>query len=147
MQYISAKEYLMGRAEVEDLTPLENLTIEQIGNMNTLISRVNQFLEKFGSYRKVTSGIRSMADHKRIYAEINAKRKAKGLAPVKVPMNSKHLICAAVDLEDADGKLMAFARANTKLLRDLGLWCETRQGGWLHMQIFPPKSGALFFNP
>jgi hypothetical protein len=127
LPYISVAEYLMGRVgSLSDLTP------EQVGNLNTLIPKVNMFLEAFGSHRKVNSGYRSPA--------INAA--TPGAAP-----KSNHLICAAVDLEDADAKLHAFARNNTLLLEDLGLWCEERQGGWLHLQIYPPRSGKRFFKP
>ena len=126
MRYVSVEDFLMGRIKAEELTP------EQTGNMNTLIPAVNQFLEVFGSYRNVNSGYRSPA--------INAA--TPGAAP-----QSKHLICAAVDLEDADAKLHAFARNNTLLLEELGLWCEERQGGWLHLQCLPPRSGKRFFKP
>lgn len=116
----------MGRISISQLTP------EQNANMNTLIPAVNQFLESFGSYRGVNSGYRSPA--------INSA--TPGAAP-----QSKHLVCAAIDLEDADAKLHAFARNNTLLLEELGLWCEERQGGWLHLQCLPPRSGKRFFKP
>lgn len=115
----------MGRVKVEDLTD------EQTRNVNTLIPKVNELLEAFGEYRVVNSGIRTPA--------IN---KAAGGKPA-----SKHLICAAVDLEDKDAKLYKFCKANEALLKVLGLWCEERQGGWLHIQCIPPKSGKRFFNP
>jgi hypothetical protein len=126
LKYVSCDEYLMGRAKIPDLTET------QLANMNTLIPKVNMFLEAFGSYRKVNSGYRTPA--------INAA--TPGAAP-----QSKHMICAAVDLEDADAKLHAFARANQLLLEDLGLWCEERQGGWLHLQCLPPRSGKRWFKP
>lgn len=125
MEYVSVTEYLMGRIRVADLSD------EQVANMNTLIPKVNEFLEKFGEKREVNSGYRS--------AEIN---KASGGAK-----KSKHMICAAIDLEDKDAKLYNFARANEKLLKEIGLWCEERQGGWLHMQCIAPKSGRRFFLP
>lgn len=141
MEYVSVVEYLMGRIKLKDLSD------EQVANMNTLIPRVNQLLEKFGEKRAVESGFRSKADHERIYNEINAKRKLQNLPPVKIPWKSNHLVAAAIDLEDKDAKLYNFARANEKLLKELGLWCEERMGGWLHMQCIPPKSGRRFFLP
>jgi hypothetical protein len=126
MRYVSVTEYLMGRAEPDKLSP------DQIANMNSLIPKINEFLERFGSYRIVNSGYRSPA--------INAA--TPGAAP-----HSKHLVCAAIDLEDADAKLHAFAKNNVLLLEELGLWCEERQGGWLHMQCIPPRSGKRFFKP
>lgn len=126
MKFISISEYLMGRAKLEDLTP------EQVGNCNIIVPRANEFLEAFGSYREITSGYRRAEDNAKV-----PHPKAK----------SKHLICAAVDLEDKDAKLYNFARANEALLDKIGLWCEERQGGWLHLQCLPPKSGKRFFIP
>lgn len=125
MEYISVLEYMMGRIKPEELTA------EQTGNMNTLIPRVNQFLEAFGEKRAVNSGYRS--------PEANAAAGGK--------KKSNHLVCAAIDLEDKDAKLYNFARKNEELLADLGLWCEERMGGWLHMQCVAPKSGKRFFLP
>lgn len=125
MEFISVNEYLMGRIKMADLTA------EQVGNMNTLIPAVNQFLERFGEKRAVNSGYRS--------PEINQASGGK--------KKSNHLICAAVDLEDKDARLYNFARANEKILKELGLWCEERMGGWLHMQCVSPKSGKRFFLP
>lgn len=115
----------MGRIDVKDLTS------EQTANMNTLIPRVNMFLEAFGEKRAVNSGYRS--------PEANAAAGGK--------KKSNHLICAAIDLEDKDAKLYNFARSNEKLLKEIGLWCEERMGGWLHLQCIPPKSGRRFFLP
>lgn len=123
--YISVTEYLMGRAEMKDLSD------ELVSNLNTIVPRANTFLEAFGEYRKVNSGYRTPAANK---AAGGARR-------------SNHMKCAAVDLEDADGKLYLFARNNVPLLEEIGLWCEVRQGGWLHLQIFPPGSGRRFFHP
>lgn len=140
MKYVSVEEYL-------NKIKYEDLTYEQQCNVNTLIPKVNLLLEKFGEYRKVNSGFRTTEDHLRIYKEINDKRKAKGLEPVKIPMSSKHLYASAIDLEDSNSKLYNFCKNNVKILEELGIWCEERQGGWLHCQIFPPKSGSRFFNP
>lgn len=125
MRYISVLDYLMNRVKVKDLTD------EQTRNMNKLIPSVNEFLEAFGEKRAVNSGIRTASGNK-----------AAGGRPA-----SKHLVCAAIDLEDKDGALYRFARANEDILRACGLWCEERMGGWLHLQIFPPKSGKRFFLP
>lgn len=115
----------MGRVKIEDLTD------EQTRNMNALVPRVNDLLDAFGEYRGVNSGIRT--------PEIN---KAAGGKE-----HSNHLVAAACDLEDADGRLYKWAKANENVLAAIGLWCEERQGGWLHVQCVPPKSGKRFFNP
>lgn len=126
MKYISVLEYLMGRAE------LYSLPKDIIGNINTIVPKANELLEKFGSYRKVNSGYRTLEDQLRINP--------------KSP-KSKHTIGGAVDLEDADGKLNLFCKNNEKLLVELGLWCEERQGGWQHIQIFAPSSSKRWFKP
>lgn len=125
MTYVSVTEFLMGRIEPSKLSQ------EQLANMNTLIPKINDFLEAFGEKRAVNSGYRS--------SEANA---AAGGKP-----KSNHLICAAIDLSDVDAKLYNFARKNEALMEKLGLWCEERQGNWLHCQCVAPKSGKRFFLP
>lgn len=141
MRFISVNEYLMNRAKLETLAP------EIISNINTLIPAVNDLLQRFGEYRACNSGIRLVADQIRIYKEKNELRKKQGLPELSVPMGSQHLKGAAIDLEDADGKLYKWCKDNIKILEELGLYCEERQGGWLHIQIYAPKSGKRFFNP
>jgi hypothetical protein len=143
MKYISVYEYLMGRAKIEDLTD------EQLANMNTLIPKVNELLEKFGEYKKCNSGFRSINDHLRIYKEINEKRKKQGKPEVKVPMSSSHLKAAAIDLEDKNDKLKNWILKNVHVLEELDLYCESfsHTDTWVHLQIFKPKSGNRFFIP
>lgn len=138
---ISIEDYLQGK------TTLDKLSDEIVGNINTLIPKVNDLLEKFGEHRDVNSGLRTLEYHLKIYESINKSRKAKKLPELKVPMASNHLKGAAVDLEDADGRLYLFCTKNIPLLERLCLYCEVRQGGWLHIQIFAPRSGNRFFNP
>lgn len=128
MRYISVSEYLMDRIT------LDKLTDEQVRNMNTLIPKVNELLEKSGEYRKVNSGYRSLEDQQRI----NPKS-----------MKSKHLECAAVDLEDKDGALGDFCLHNLDLLVQLGLYLESPEStpGWVHLQCVAPKSGKTIFRP
>jgi hypothetical protein len=128
MKYISVDEVLMGRVTLDELSD------EQIRNLNTIVPRVNDLLDAFGEYRKVTSGYRSPADQQRINPS----------AP-----KSKHLLCAAIDLSDPDGKLAAFCMANLPLIAKIGLWLEnpTKTKGWVHAQCLPPKSGSRVFNP
>ncbi len=140
MQYISVLEYLGS-------TPMSELSTEQLANMNTLVPNVNALLEAFGSYRKCNSGFRSYEQHARIYDELNAKRISQGFKAVPIPLGSQHLRAAAIDIEDTNGKFYSFCLANESLLKKLGLYCENRQGGWQHLQIFAPKSGSRWFNP
>jgi len=80
----------------------------------------------------VTSGLRSDADQQRINPS----------AP-----KSNHLLGNACDILDQSGELYQWCVDNQKLLAEIGLWLETRQGPWVHMQRVPPKSGRRFFNP
>lgn len=128
MKYISASEYLMSRIKLEDLPS------DYVANMNTLIPRVNELLEHFSQYRQVNSGYRSQADQDRINPG----------AP-----HSKHLICAAVDLEDKDRALSKFCLNNLDLLKKIGLWMEDpgHTATWTHLQCIAPASGKIVFIP
>lgn len=113
-------------------------------NLEVLLARMNEIRGVWGKPMLVTSGLRSLADHKRIYAEI-AKRN--GNAVIRVPMGSRHLSGQACDVADRDGSLMAWCRANVPVLERVGLWCEDGTVGWVHFQIVPPGSGKRFFKP
>jgi hypothetical protein len=113
-------------------------------NLDTLLVRVNGFLAHRGNVKPyvVTSGLRSIEDHKRIYLE-----KAKG-KPVRIPMGSKHLSGKAVDIYDPDGSIMKFCRENPELLSDYGLWVEDDTSvPRVHLQSEAPLSGKRFFKP
>jgi uncharacterized protein YcbK (DUF882 family) len=119
-------EVLMGRDVVSPL----NLELEI--NLKILLGALNMFRKAYGIPMNVSSGYRP--------PEIN--KTVKGAAT-----HSNHRILLACDFHDADGHLYDFAKNNTKLLEDCGIWCEERQGNWLHMQVVPPKSGHRWFNP
>lgn len=116
----------MGRATFDSLiTGLQDNCVE-------IVEKSNHLLREFGSSRKISSGYRRLEDN------------------LKVPdpkIHSQHLICSAIDLEDHDGKLHEFCLNNNELLESLDLYCETRQGGWQHMQLFAPKSRKRWFIP
>jgi hypothetical protein len=128
MRFISVEEYLMGRTKMEDLPD------DVIRNISTLIPKVNDLLELFGEYRKVTSGFRT--------PEINA-------SIPNAAKRSKHMIGAAVDLDDADGKLDAWCMSHQEILKKLGLHLEhpSATKGWTHLQCISPKSGNIVFYP
>ena len=54
-----------------------------------------------------------------------------------------------VDIADPDGKLKTFLVKNTVLLTYNGLWMEdpAYTKGWIHLQIYAPKSMRRFFIP
>jgi hypothetical protein len=111
-------------------------TPEIDANLNTLLSRLNAIREAFGKPMIVTSGLRDETQQNALIAQgkSNAKK-------------SKHLIGAAADIYDASGEFYDWCQANEKLLEEVGLWCENRQGPWQHLQIFPPASGHRWFIP
>jgi uncharacterized protein YcbK (DUF882 family) len=111
------------------------------GNLEKLLKRTNKLQVLYGKQFKVTSGLRSLAYHIGIYHKKGIKD------PKKIPMKSKHLFCQAVDIEDKDGKLYAWAQKNEKHLEDIGLWYELGTRGWLHLQIVAPLSGKRGFLP
>lgn len=120
-----------------------DLTDEQAANLAILLERINKVRAAYGKPMSVSSGVRSMADHLRIYKE-------KGITDQsKIPMKSRHLLGAAVDIRDPDLKLAEWVKANEKVLEEAELWCESLDAtkGWVHFQIFPPASGKRFFNP
>jgi hypothetical protein len=118
-------------------------------NINTLIPKVNTLFDKWGEGRAVTSGLRTMADHQRIYAEKNAARAKEGLPPLSIPMGSKHLSGAAVDVADADGVLKKWCVHNLDVLQELGLYMEDPLSTltWVHFQCIAPGSGKTIFKP
>ena len=126
---------LLGKYNLKDQTP------EIQANLSVLLDRVNKIRALWGQPMTVTSGLRTMADHLRIYAE-------KGITdPAKIPMHSRHLIGAAVDIFDPGLVITYWLKQNPKFLEDAQLWCELNNLNWVHFQILPPASGERWFLP
>jgi hypothetical protein len=124
---------------LKELNPRKHAVSSEVeANLNTLISRLNGLREAFGQPMIVTSGLRSEADQRRIYA-----------GKKSIPMLSCHLFGQAADIADRDGTLARFCLDNIPLLEKLGLWCESpeRTRGWMHFQTKAPRSGMRFFQP
>ena len=126
LKYIDVTTYLMGRVKLEDLPD------DQVRNLNILIVAVNTMFDKWGQSRPCNSGYRTAADQARINPKVT---------------QSKHMIAAAIDLSDINGDLNRWLKANPKIMVELGLYGEERQGNWQHLQIISPRSGKLFFIP
>ena len=64
-------------------------------------------------------------------------------------MGSSHLYGAAVDIADPKGELGIWVKNNKQKIIDCGLWVENPDytKGWIHFQIYAPKSFTRFFNP
>ena len=136
---ISLKE-LLGNADFNSQSK------EIQGNLMVLLERVNKVRSQWPTPWTVTSGFRTMEDHIRIYKE----KAAKASVPFdlsKVPMKSKHLIGAAVDIYDPDLRITEWLKANPEILEDAQLWCEEGNKNWTHFQILPPNSRNLWFLP
>jgi uncharacterized protein YcbK (DUF882 family) len=117
-------------------------------NLMELLEKVNKLRAAYGKPMIVTSGLRTMADHLRIYKQ-KAKREGKAFDQSKVPMKSRHLFGQAIDVSDPKKELQKWCLANVKKLEEIGLWCEdfAYTPNWLHVQIVQPKSGNRFFIP
>lgn len=134
--------------EILGKTPISEVDIAYQHNIEELVKRLNIIRTKRGLPMIVTSGFRSMFDHKRIYSELNAKRRSQNLPELKIPMSSEHLRGNAADISDPDGSLHAWCKANESILEEVGLWCEEKDSqARVHFQTKPPKSGKRFFYP
>lgn len=121
---------------------LEDQTQEIQDNLKVLLERINKVRTAYSKPMTVTSGLRTMEDHLRIYKEMGITDKA------KIPMKSNHLKGAACDISDPDGKLYDWTKLNEKLMEQIGLWMEIKDTQKrVHYQIFSPASGARFFHP
>ncbi len=143
---INITDYLMGRITYDELPQ------DQKDNAGTIVERANNLL----ILAKLTdkgcrSGYRRKEDHIRIYKEMNAARKAKGLPEVSIPWGSKHLIAAAIDINDTDDKLKDFLKTadGQQALVDLDLYQEDPDSTdtWVHIQFIAPNSGKRVFKP
>jgi hypothetical protein len=118
---------------------------EHLVNMKELLVRINKLRKAYGKVMSPTNCYRSMAHHLRIYKDKGITDKA------KIPMASKHLFGQAIDIADPNGELHDWCKKNEKLLEEIGIWLENRQGSWQHFQIVPfrsyKKGGTIWFNP
>lgn len=133
---------------LDELNPTKVDDPEVTANVLILLKKMNRIREAYGRPMRVTSGVRSMQDHLRIY-EQKAKREGKKFDKSKVPMQSKHLYGQAVDIADPKSELKEWINLNLALCESLGLYFEhfDYTPGWVHFQIVQPKSGRRFFLP
>lgn len=110
-------------------------------NLKITLERVNKIRTAWNKPMIVTSGVRTIEDHLRIYKE-------KGITDLKkIPMQSKHLTGQAVDIYDPKLELTAWLKQEPKRLEEAQLWCEDGNKNWVHFQTEPPKSGKRWFLP
>lgn len=130
---ISLDEILMKRAQFKDLPK------ETQDNIMILLERINKVRQAYGKPMKVNDGYRRPED-----------------TPPGGAKASKHLIGAAIDIDDDDAGTFWFwlmKPENMKLLKEVGLWLEhgcythSKGGTWVHLQIVPPGSKKRIFIP
>jgi uncharacterized protein YcbK (DUF882 family) len=114
------------------------ITPEIEANLKVLFYRLMLLQTDFGKDLVITSGLRSQAFQYDLIQ--NGKSKAK---------KSNHILGAAADILDSDGSLAKWIQENIVKMEEIGFWMEsfTHTKGWVHVQIFPPKSGKRVFIP
>lgn len=135
---------------LRELNPKSFETTPEIdANLAILLERINKVRDKWATPMTVTSGLRDLQDHLRIYEEKNKKLKDQGKPQLHVPMNSKHLYGQACDISDPEEKLKNWVNSNIDFIEEVGLWMEDFNScpGWVHFQCTPPLSGKRFFIP
>ena len=135
--------------ELIDIEDLEDAPLHVQWNLMVLHYKLNVLRRAYGRPMIINSGFRSETQHIRIYDAINDRRAVKGLRPLKVPWGSQHLIGAAADISDPKGNLKHFLEENHHLLEQLDLYLEDPEVtvGWIHVQLYAPKSGSRIFKP
>jgi len=120
-------------------------------NLKVLFGKMDKVREYLGKPIIVTICFRSMEYHLDLYKRINAKRLAKGLPELKVPMASAHLKGMAVDFVV---KGISCDDVKKKILDDkmLDIWIMRMENngpgaGWIHLDIKAKGPSGRFFNP
>lgn len=101
-------------------------------NTDEMVARLNKL--GYGPSMRASSFLRSLEDQKRI----NPKA-----------LGSSHLYGAAVDIADPEGKFAAWLLIMKEKMVECGLWMENPKytPGWVHLQMYAPKSFNRVFNP
>lgn len=136
---------------VGELNPRRfKMSTDESSRLEQLCQKMNVVRKAWGRPMIVTSGFRSIEDHKRIYAEKLKKLQEKDptIKSIRVPMGSKHLTAQAVDISDPRGELYRWCKANDAILVEAGLYCEEDTSvPRVHFQSVPPASGKRWFLP
>jgi uncharacterized protein YcbK (DUF882 family) len=145
MSTINNIYYMITMQELLKGTKFEDIPKEHQDNLLKLLAAVNIIREAWGKPMRITSGYRSMLDHLRIYREKGITDKS------KIPMKSKHLFGAGVDIADPGLLLTKWLQDHPEMLEKAGLFCEAGNSNWVHFQCLPfgsYKPGKTrWFNP
>lgn len=134
--------------DVINLNPKRHpLTDQQSYNLQRTLFVCQRIEKESGLLLLANRGYATPDEQIALYVRINAKRKLEGLPEIPPPMHSAHIQAAAVDLADPSQKVWDFLYKNERLRIELGVALEKRQGAWVHLQIYLPKSGKLIFAP
>jgi hypothetical protein len=153
---MSLKEIICAPIEPSKLDP------KKLEQCQDLTDRVNIIRAAWGKAMSTSSGVRTWADHIRIYKDLAARKRRPFLDGIydesKVPKKSKHLEivndCAAVDVPDEGLKLTAWLKDTDEgkaALEKANLYCENGNKDWVHFQNKPfgsyKKGGTRWFDP
>lgn len=161
---MSEKKYLITKEEL--LAKSDPIEKEYEPAFEEFYEKINTFRNKCGISMSPTSYFRSKARQIRIYKEKAQKKEfpfENGIYDEsKVPLGSKHMTGYACDFYDANKKLAEWVLENIDWCRANGFYFENfganidtfkrdtkldKTPTWLHVQIVPPKSGRVIFNP
>ena len=125
----TVKELLRAGSHKWEESEVDTVTLR---NLEELCARVNKL--SYEPPMRASSCLRSLVDQKRI----NPKA-----------LGSSHLYGAAVDIADPDGYLADWLECCPEKLEQCGLWMEDSEytKGWVHLQIYAPKSFKRIFVP
>lgn len=128
---IKIEELLMGRAKLSELDEATQM------NIQLLLVKINIVRKAYGKPMKVNDGYRRPQD-----------------TPANGASKSKHLLGAAVDIDDNDnGDFWNWCKDNMEVIWKAGLymedprWTHGKIGTWVHFQSIPPTSGKFIFVP
>lgn len=153
---MTLKEIICAPIDPQKLDP------KKLAQCEDLTRRVNIIRTAYGKAMSSTSGVRTWAEHIRIYKDLATKKQypfTDGIfVESKVPKLSKHLEivtdCAAVDIADPGQKLKAWLKdtpEGRKAMEDADVWCEDDNVQRLHFQnkafgSYKP-GGTRWFKP
>lgn len=130
---------ILKSAKLEDQTP------EIQANLLKLLDICNKLRTLWNKPMTVTSGLRTMEDHLRIYKEKGITDKS------KIPMKSNHLFGLACDFADSDLSMTKWLKAHPEILEELDAYCEDGNANWVHIQVKPfgsyKKDQTRWFKP
>lgn len=135
---ITMQELLKGKK-------MEDLSQEIQDNLPKLLEKINKVRVAWNKPMKVTSCVRTRNEQIEVY------RKKKIFDITLIPMNSKHIYGAAVDIFDPDLSLTQWLKDNPQIMEENDLYAELGNSNWVHLQILPfgsYNSGKTrWFNP